>query len=78
MLDQITEIQKLRLHENEVLIVKYPVGNLPHGAWKRNADSLKDVLQTYLLSRNVLVIGDDIHFTVIEKENTERDYTEHF
>ena len=78
MLDQITEIQKLKLHEGECLIVKYPMGNLPHKLWQRSADDLRQALATCLLSNNVLVIGADIDFTVIEKENTERDYTEHF
>ena len=78
MLDQITEIQKLKLHEGEVLIAKMPLGDLPRGAWKRHADNLSQVLRTMLLSNNIIVLGEDISFTVIEKENTERDYTEHF
>lgn len=78
MLDNITEIQKLKLHENEVLIIKYPMGNLPHKIWERHAVEIKNTLSAYLLTNNILVIGDDINFTVIEKENTNRDYTEHF
>ncbi len=78
MLDGVTEIQKLKLHEGEVLIVKIPVGNLPHSAWHRRAADVRGVLSTYLLTNNILVINDDINFTVIEKENTERDCTEHF
>jgi len=78
MLDQITEIQKLRLHEGELLIVKVPLNNLPQSAWHRQAADIKDVLSTMLLTNNILVLADDIDFTVIEKENTKRDYTEHF
>lgn len=78
MLDDITEIQKLKLHENEVLIVKIPINNLPQSAWHRHARDVREVLSTMLLTNNILVINDDINFTVIEKENTERDYTEHF
>lgn len=78
MLDKTTEIQKLKLHENEVLIVKIPSNNLPQSAWHRHAQEVREALSTYLLSNNILVINDNINFTVIEKENTERDYTEHF
>lgn len=78
MLDQITEIQKLKLNEGEVLVVKMPLGDLSNSAWKRHADELRHALCTLLLSTNVVVLGEDINFTVIEKENTERDYTEHF
>ena len=78
MLDKITEIQKLKLHENEVLIVKIPVNNLPHSAWHRLAADIKGALSTYLLTNKILVINDEVNFTIIEKENAERDYTEHF
>lgn len=78
MLDKITEIQKLKLHEDEVLVVKIPVGNLLHSAWHRLAQDVKGALSTYLLTNKILVINDEIKFTVLEKENTERDYTEHF
>jgi hypothetical protein len=78
MLDNITEIQKLKLHENEVLVVKVPLDDQPRQAWLRHANDLRTSLSTMLLSNNILVIDDHINFTVIEKENTERDYTEHF
>lgn len=78
MFDEITDFQKLRLHEGEVLIVKLPLGDRTSGAWHRYAKELRDVLGTMLLTNNILVLADDINFTVIEKENTDRDYTEHF
>lgn len=78
MLDPITEIQKLKLHENEVLVVKLPMDEFPSLAWHRRAEEIKKVLSTFLLTNNILVVGDSINFTVIEKENNERDYTEHF
>lgn len=78
MLDQITEIQKLKLHENEVLIVKIPVNNLPHSVWHRRAADIKGALSTYLLTNKILVINDEVKFAVIEKDDIERDYTEHF
>lgn len=78
MIDKITEIQKLKLHENEVLIAKLPVGNIPRSAWRRQADELGQVLRTMLLSNNIIVIADDIDFTVIKKEHVKHDHTEHF
>lgn len=78
MISNITEIQKLKLHENEVLIVKIPVNNLPHSAWHRQAQDIKGALSAYLLTNKILVINDEVKFAVIEKDNTERDYTEHF
>lgn len=78
MFDKITEIQKLKLHEGELLVVKIPTNNLPHKAWERHAKDLRDMLTTYLLTNNILILADDINFTVIEKENTNYDYTEHF
>ena len=78
MLDKITNIQTLRLNEGEVLVVKIPSGDLPMHAWSRQADAIRTTLCTLLLTNNVVIMQDDISFTVIKKENTKRDYTEHF
>ena len=66
---KVTELQKIKLSPGEVLVVKMTKGDLPEGMWQRRAIEIKDVLRTYFLSNNIIVVSEGVEFSVIKEEN---------
>lgn len=71
---KVTEIQKIKLSPDEVLVVKMNRGGLPESAWQQRAIEIRDMLRTYFLSNKIIVVSETAEFSVIKEENVESDY----
>lgn len=68
VLDNITDVKRLALNEGEILIVTYARANIPPHIWERNAEKIRTLLSTALLTNKIYVVSDEMELTVIKQE----------
>lgn len=61
----IKDINRIALGENDVLWVKLDKKSLPHHSWTRYANDVKEALQLYFLTNQIIITSDDVNINII-------------
>ena len=68
LLDRITDIKKVAMNADDVMIIRADIGNLPQSVAHKHMQDIKEAFSLLFLSKNIIVIPSTFSIDIITRE----------
>lgn len=68
LLDKITDMQKITMGPDDVMVIRVDIGNLPKSHAHAYMESIKQGFELLLLSKKIIIVPSTVSISVIGQE----------
>lgn len=68
LIDKITDMQKITIGPNDIMVIRVDIGNLPQSHAHAYMEKIKEGFELLLLTKKIIVIPSTISISVISQE----------
>lgn len=68
LLDRITDIKKVAMNANDVMVIRADIGNMPPSVAQMHMQDIKEAFSLLFLSKNIIVIPSTFSIDIITRE----------